>query len=53
MNFPSLVETGLYLESDDADSYWGEKSVTYREENPEGKALSLKVKLVVTQKPTE
>ena len=53
MNFDSLVETGLYLECDDADSYWGEKSVTYREENPEGKALSLKVKLVVTQKATE
>lgn len=53
MNFDSLVETGLYLECDDADSYWGEKSVTYREENPEGKALTLKVKLVVTQKATE
>ena len=52
MNFNSLVETGLYLESDDADSYWGEKSVTYREENPNGKALTLRVKLVVTQRPS-
>lgn len=51
MNFDSLVETGLYLESDDADSYWGEKSVTFKQENPEGKAITLKIKLTVSQKP--
>ena len=51
MNFDSLLESGLYVESDDADSYWGEKSITYKEENPEGKAVRLKVKLVVTQNP--
>lgn len=48
-NFATLVTNGLYVESDDADTYWGEKSVTYKKENPEGSAITLKVKLVVTQ----
>lgn len=51
MNFDLMREQGLYLESDEADSYWGEKSVTFREENPDTPAVTLKVKLVVTQRP--
>lgn len=51
MNFALMLEQGLYLESDEADSYWGEKSVTFREENPDIPAVTLKVKLVVTQRP--
>jgi len=51
MNFLTLLESGLYVESDEADSYWGEKSVIYRNQNPNKAAVSLKVKLIVTQKP--
>ena len=48
-NFATLVANGLYVESADADTYWGEKSVTYKKDNPEGSAITLKVKLIVTQ----
>ncbi len=40
----------IFTECDDLDSYWGEKSVIHKEENPEESAISLKLKLKVTQK---
>ncbi|MBQ7104429.1 MAG: hypothetical protein IJN90_01085 [Bacilli bacterium] len=49
-NFDSYVKNGLYVESDDADTFWGETSVTYKEQFPEESAITLKVKLIVTQK---
>ncbi len=49
-DFDSFVESGLYVESDDADTYWGEQSIAYKKENPEDSVLKLKVKLIVTQK---
>lgn len=47
--YKDLVETGLYVESDDADTYWGERSVTFKQLFPNESAIVLKVKLVVTQ----
>lgn len=40
----------VFVECDDLDSYWGEKSVIYKEEHPDSSALTLKLKLMVTQK---
>lgn len=51
-NYNTLVTSGLYIESDDADSYWGEKSVTFSKEYPTQSAIQLKAKLIVTQKMT-
>ena len=51
--YDELVSSGLYVESDDADSFWGEKSVIFREEHPEVNAINLKVKLIVSQDSVE
>lgn len=52
-NYDALVASGLYVESDDADSFWGEKSVTYRKDHPGESAFRLKVKLIVSQDNVE
>lgn len=52
-NYDELVSSGLYVESDDADSYWGEKSIVFKQENPHTSAISLKVKLIVSQDTVE
>lgn len=52
-NYASLVNSGLYVESDDADTYWGERSVTYKQANPNKSAITLKVKLIVSQDVVE
>lgn len=49
-NFTSNLANGLYVESDDADTYWGEKSVLFKQKYPNMSAMQLKVKLIVTQK---
>ncbi len=49
-SFNRLIKSGLYVESDDADTYWGERSVSYKEENPDDSVLHLQVKLVVSQR---
>jgi hypothetical protein len=48
-NYTEMLNNGLYVESDDADTYWGEKSVTFKETHPDESAISLKVKLIVSQ----
>ena len=49
-NFEELVDSGLYVESDDADTYWGEKSVAFKENFPDDSVIRLKVKLTVSQR---
>ena len=49
-NFVELVNDGLYVESDDADTYWGEKSVAFKENFPDDSVIRLKVKLTVSQR---
>lgn len=52
-SYNTLVKDGLYIESDDADTYWGEKSVTFKKEHPSNSSITLKLKLVVSQKEQE
>lgn len=40
----------VYVECDDLDTYWGEKNAQYKKEHPDSKALTLRLKLMVTQK---
>lgn len=47
--YETLVNSGLYIESDDADTYWGEKSVIFKQQYPQISSISLKVKLIVSQ----
>lgn len=47
-NFQSKVATGLYLEKDDADSYWGYACGQY-ETNTNQPCLHMRVVLIVTQ----
>lgn len=49
-NFETLVNSGLYVESDDADTYWGERNASYQTEFPDDSAIHLKVKLIVSQR---
>ena len=49
-NFDSNVTSGLYVQSDDADSYWGEKCSEYKIANPTSSCLILHMNLTVTQK---
>lgn len=49
-NFLDNVVTGLYIESDDADGYFGEKCSAYKISNPDSSCLLLNMKLTVTQK---
>ena len=51
-SFYDLIKDGLWVESDDADTYWGEESMLFKQEYPEESALYLKLKLIVTQNPT-
>ncbi len=48
-NFESKVDSGLYMESDDADSYWGERASKFKALNSDDPCLSLKLNLNVTQ----
>lgn len=48
--YPTKLEEGLYVECDDADSYWGEKNVLFKKEHPDGNAISIKLKLIVSQR---
>lgn len=48
--FANMVQNGLYVESDDADTFWGEQSIPFKEQYPDDGVLTLKVKLIVTQK---
>lgn len=48
-NYLDKVNTGLYINSDDLDSFWGEISTAYQNDNQENVALSFKLKLKVEQ----
>lgn len=48
-NFNNKVTSGIYLQKDDADSFWGEQCYMYKEENSKP-CINLKIKLIVTQK---
>lgn len=48
-NFLSKIDS-LYIESDDADTYWGNKASKYKLEHPDDNCLSLKIDLTVTQR---
>lgn len=49
LNFESLVTSGLYLKSDDADTYWGEKAVLYKSEHANAECINLAVNLKISQ----
>ena len=49
-NFAAKLATGLYMTSDDADTYWGHKAATYKGENPNAPCITLNLKLIVSQK---
>ena len=49
LNIDSKISSGLFIESDDADSYWGEKAATYLTDNPDSSCLTLELNLIVAQ----
>lgn len=48
-NIASKIDSGLYIESDDADTFWGQKASAYINANPEENCLKLDMNLLVTQ----
>lgn len=49
-DYSSALVSGLYAECDDVDTYWGEKNVLFKKENPDSNAVRIKLKLIVTQR---
>lgn len=49
-NFYDKISKGLYLESDDADSYWGENCSKYKDVSGDDHCFSFHLKLKVVQK---
>jgi len=52
-NFLDKVQKGLYIESDDGDSYWGKKAYRFKQLNPDESCLSMMLKLTVEQIKSE
>ncbi len=48
-NLSSKIKSGLYLKSDDGDSFWGKQSSVYKKNNPDSSGLKLNMKLIVQQ----
>ncbi|MDD3453836.1 MAG: hypothetical protein PHN42_06160 [Bacilli bacterium] len=48
-NIASKVISGLYIESDEADSYWGKKAYQFSESNATEDCLKLDLNLIVSQ----
>lgn len=48
--YQTSLESGLYAECDDVDSYWGEKNVIFKKDNPNSNAINIKIKLIVSQR---
>lgn len=48
-NFLDKVNSGIYMNSDDIDSFWGEKASIYQENNPNEATLSFKLNMKVEQ----
>ena len=49
-NFADKLAAGLYMNSDDADTYWGHKAADYKDGNPSAPCITLNLKLIVSQK---
>lgn len=49
-NFADKLAAGLYMTSDDADTYWGHKAADYKDGNPSAPCITLNLKLIVSQK---
>lgn len=50
ISYPSRVESGLYIESDDADTYFGSECDSYKQTSGSTSCLSFHIKLDVIQK---
>lgn len=50
VNFEEKKQQGLYVESDDWDTIWGETAVTWKEQHPDVPCLTFQLKLIVQQK---
>lgn len=48
-NFSTLVASGLYLEKDDADSFWGSECHKYKQTHPTNSCLNIDLNLIVSQ----
>lgn len=48
-NYISKLQNGLYVNSDDVDSYWGKKSAEYKKNHPNKPSLVLYMDLIVQQ----
>ncbi|MEG1900147.1 MAG: hypothetical protein RR161_01185 [Bacilli bacterium] len=51
-NINEKIRTGLYIESDDGDSFWGEQAAKYKENNPTLSSLRYHLDLKVSQRGT-
>lgn len=49
-NLTEKIASGLYVTSDDADTYWGHKAADYKNGNPKAPCITLNLKLIVSQK---
>ena len=49
INFEEKKKQGLYVESDDWDTIWGESAITWKENHPNVPCLTFNLKLIVQQ----
>lgn len=49
INFLDKVNSGIYMDSDDIDTFWGEQAVIYKENNPDKGTLTFKLNMRVEQ----
>lgn len=49
VNFLDKVNSGIYMDSDDIDTFWGEQAVIYKENNPDKGTLTFKLNMRVEQ----
>lgn len=48
-DYATKVASGLYIEGDDMDTFWGEQSALFQENNPGKASISMKLNLIVSQ----
>ena len=49
VNFLDKVNSGIYMDSDDIDTFWGEQAVIYKDNNPDKGTLTFKLNMRVEQ----
>ena len=49
INFLDKVNSGIYMDSDDIDTFWGEQAVIYKDNNPDKGTLTFKLNMRVEQ----